>query len=336
MLVNIIYQEKEKAYGGANQFIKALKKYFIENGQYAFDIKNADIILFNSMNEYKQIYTLKRKYSDKIFVHRVDGPCKLYNNLSDERDDIVYKLNAKVADATVFQSNYSRDASIKMGCPIHDFECVITNACDKDIFFIPQQKLHSDKIRIIATSYSDNWNKGFRTYQWLDNHLDFDRFEMSFIGRSPCEFKNIRYYSPMVSSEIAWFLQKSDIYISAAINDPCSNAIIEALSCGVPVIAKNSGGNPEIIGRGGLLFSEDEELIDSFDRLLDGYDSFCENIDNPQINEVAISYLTFFDELISERNNGGLQLTKFSNIDYIGIQVEEFATKLRKKMKCFF
>jgi len=40
----------------------------------------------------------------------------------------------------------------------------------------------------------------------------------------------------------------SDIYITTSHNDPCPNAVIEALACGLPVIHTSTGGTPELVG----------------------------------------------------------------------------------------
>ena len=42
--------------------------------------------------------------------------------------------------------------------------------------------------------------------------------------------------------------QKHEVYINLKYLDPCPNAVIEALSCGLPVIYSNSGGTPELVG----------------------------------------------------------------------------------------
>ena len=39
------------------------------------------------------------------------------------------------------------------------------------------------KVRLISTSWSDNPRKGRATYEWIDQHLDWSRYEYSFVGR---------------------------------------------------------------------------------------------------------------------------------------------------------
>mgnify|MGYP006412637663 CR=1 FL=1 len=102
MKINICYPIKETPHGGANQFLKALKKIFIGKEIYA-ETSEADIILFNSHHNIEELMGTKSIFPNKIYVHRVDGPMRLYNNMNDNRDFIVYKLNS-MASATIFQS----------------------------------------------------------------------------------------------------------------------------------------------------------------------------------------------------------------------------------------
>jgi glycosyltransferase involved in cell wall biosynthesis len=54
---------------------------------------------------------------------------------------------------------------------------------------------------------------------------------------------------------VAWYYQAADIYLHAAHEDTFPNVVLEALSCGVPVIATAVGGIPEQIidGKTGFL-----------------------------------------------------------------------------------
>ena len=46
----------------------------------------------------------------------------------------------------------------------------------------------------------------------------------------------------------------------ASRDDPCSNALLEALACGLPAAYLRSGGHPELVGEAGIGFDEPEEL----------------------------------------------------------------------------
>jgi len=333
MKVYICFPYTDGPYGGGNQFLKALRTIFIEKNIYTSNVEEADIILFNSMNGLFDAYKCKRKNKKAVFVHRVDGPCKLYNNESDYRDDQVYRINARIADATVFQSEFSKNASIKMGCPHKKYEVVIHNACDQSVFYptnisFAEDKALFHKVRLIATSYSDNWNKGFKDYQWLDKNLDFSRYEMKFVGRTPCEFDNIEHISPVGSEDLAEYLRGADIYIIASRKEPCSNALIEAISSGLPVIAYNDGSHPEVIGRNGEIYSAIEEVPRILDSVLQNYSQYAEGIERFDIHKVANEYEAFFDELLELKRKGIIVVQRCNPFHYWMARAERIISKI--------
>ena len=190
MKIFICYDMKDTPHGGANQFLKALKKQFKKNDSYADNVPEADVVLYNSHHDIKTLIQIKDIFPNKIYVHRIDGPMKLYNNMNDERDHIVYHFN-KLANATVFQSQWSYEQNLRMGLRCKKPSIVIYNAPDPNIFNTDYEKKENDKLRLIATSWSDNPKKGFKYYDFLDKNLNFDKYEVYFAGRSPINFKNI-------------------------------------------------------------------------------------------------------------------------------------------------
>lgn len=42
--------------------------------------------------------------------------------------------------------------------------------------------------------------------------------------------------------------RKADIYLHPKYNDPCPTAVLEAMSCGLPIVYSKSGGLPELVG----------------------------------------------------------------------------------------
>lgn len=62
-----------------------------------------------------------------------------------------------------------------------------------------------------------------------------------------------------------------DIFVLSSVSEGCSNVILEAMACGVPVVATNTGGNPELVAdrENGLLFEvgNDRELAEKLHSL---------------------------------------------------------------------
>jgi len=102
--------------------------------------------------------------------------------------------------------------------------------------YIKEGNAPQTKVKLIASSWSNNWRKGFDIYRFLDENLDFSKYEMTFVGNSPVKFKNIKQIPPVESRDLAELLRTHHIYITASQNDPCSNSLIEALSCVICII----------------------------------------------------------------------------------------------------
>lgn len=301
MKIHILFDFQAGASGGGNQFLKALKQYFEKKNTYCDDVNKADAIVFNSHHKLKYSLNLKQKYPKKLFIHRIDGPITLTRD-TENFDYELYQFNNYIADATIFQSEWSKQQNYKLGLSKQQFETTIINAPDISIFNkTDKQKFKSSgKIKIIATSWSPNIKKGFDVYKWLDNNLDFNKYEMTFCGNSPLEFKNIKHIQPLPSNELAKQLKQHDIYITATQKDACSNSLIEAMHCGLPAIALNDGGNPEIIKKGGELFNKKEEIPLLIKKIEEKYTFYTNNINLNNIEKTANMYFNFINSCFAE------------------------------------
>ena len=90
------------------------------------------------INNWKQVVGenfYKKSFPKAKFIHRIDGPMRLYNDLSDPRDQQVYFANETFADATIYQSEWSKDKNLEMGLQPNALNATIQNCADDKIFF---------------------------------------------------------------------------------------------------------------------------------------------------------------------------------------------------------
>src|SRR6266480_7944162 len=134
----------------------------------------------------------------------------------------------------------------------------LPNAVDPAIFHPPMQRepLANRRLRVIATSWSANPRKGADVLGWLDEHLDHDRHELTLAGNTEQTFRNIRVVAPVPSEQLAELLRAHDVFLAPSRDDPCSNALLEALACGLPAAFRRSGGHPELVGDAGIGFDD--------------------------------------------------------------------------------
>jgi len=249
---------------------------------------------------------------------------RLYNKLTDKRDHIVYLANKYLADATLFQSVWSQQQNHHLGLPENLPETVISNASEPSIFNrVGKSEFSMErKVRLIATSWSKNWNKGFSVYQWLAEYLDFEKYEMVFVGNSPVEFKNIKHIPTLNSMELANKLKESDIYIFPSPIEACSNSLLEAMHCGLPAIAASGSSNPELVGKGGEIFSRPEEIPALLEKIIKNYHQYQANIAVPSIEEVGEQYYDFMTEVYNKVQSGRRKNKSFGLMDYITVQTQ--------------
>jgi len=298
--LSIFHEFEPPPSGGGHQFLRAFARQAEARG---IRIGNNIIspstraCLFNSFNFSERRLRWTRRES-VLYVHRVDGPIDVYRGWDSGVDRGIHALNREIADKTIFQSRYSLEKHLELSM---DFKnpVVIMNAADPEIFHPRGRSEFSRdrKIRLIATSWSYNINKGAPVYQWLDEHLDWERYEFTFVGQSPVVFRNIRMIPPVDSYQLADLLKKHDIYITASKNDACSNSLIEAQTCGLPAVFLQSGGNPEIVGQAGAGFDEAEHIPELLDKVVDEYEVFRSQIAIPSIREVSEEYLKVLELL---------------------------------------
>lgn len=298
--LSIFHEFEPPPTGGGHQFLRAFmrqaesKGLRLENNRLS---RTTRACLLNSFNfDEKRLQLVKR--DQVLYVHRVDGPIDVYRGRDDGVDRYIRTVNQKFAKKTIFQSRYSLEKHLELGMEFRN-PTIIMNAADPEIFHSRGKVEFSRnrKVRLIAASWSSNLNKGAPVYQWLDEHLDWDRFEFTFVGQSPVLFKNIRMIPAIDSFRMAELFREHDIYVTASKHDPCSNSLIEALTCGLPAIYLQSGGHPEIVKQGGAGFEAAEQIPELLERLVESYDIYKSHISLPSLEDVSRQYLEVLELL---------------------------------------
>jgi glycosyltransferase involved in cell wall biosynthesis len=291
--VAISHRLRPPPYGGSNQFLLALRGELERRGLRVSDgrlPRRARAVILHA-------YLLDGRVPRRArVVHRVDGPIQLYRGHDDGADERIVELNRALADLTIFQSRWSVEAHRELGIELRE-PVVIPNAVDPAIFFPAAEckPLAGRRVRVVATSWSDNPRKGAETYAWLARSLDRDRYELTFVGRAALPVEAEHTLQPLPSAELAEVLRRQDVYVTASLNDPCSNALLEALACGLPALYAESGGHAELVHEAGLGFDDREELPELLDRLVAELEERRAAIRIPALHEVADRYLEALD-----------------------------------------
>lgn len=291
--------------GGGNSFLNRLKVALKERKYYS-SLFESKVIIFNS--HHRLIYTLilKLLFSQKYFIHRVDGPMSLYTGKLDKRDKLVYIIN-QIADFTIFQSQFSYSQQNKFFNLKKNQFSIIHNGTKIDKCI----KKKNTKKKIIIASWSKNINKGFEIFNYLDNNIDRSTYDIDFFGNSPFSFKNINLKGAVNYQNLERELDNYDLAIIASKNDPCSNFLIECINKKLDILALNSGGHRELIKNNSCLFDTQYELVDKLTNYKIGN---YKNILRYDIYDITTKYIYFCKRTIKSRLPRKVKLLNFFSI----------------------
>lgn len=297
--VNLWHEFHEPPWGGGNQFLLLLRKGLKERGVRILEnrlSRRADAYLLNAVHFDVDAFRDRARKERLPIVQRIDGPIQLVRGRDEASDELCYQLNREFADVTILQSRWSIEATYELGFrpqrPV-----LIHNAVDPDIFHSDGRIPYSSdrKIRLIASSWSDNPRKGGPFYRDLCERLDLDRYEFTFVGRVCEPLPGARMVGSVGSTDLADLLREHDVYITASQADPCSNALIEALACGLPALYLDDGGHPELVGFAGLPFQTVDEALNQLERLVNHYEIFQRLIAVQDAGDVVGRYAQVLD-----------------------------------------
>ncbi len=297
-------------WGGGNQFMLALKGECERRGvEVSINGEGAPAtahLIQSVWFDADKVRTAAAVNNARV-VHRVDGPLSVIRRTKDalDLDRQCYAINRELAVATVVQSWNMLEATWSLGfAPVRPV--IVTNACDPATFYPcsnadlhdndpldpePWQQREDPRVHIVATSWSDNPGKGAAVYEWLDRNADHDRYKFTFIGRVAADLPNWHMIDAQPSEPLADLLRQQDIYLTASRDDPCSNALIEALACGLPSLYFDSGGHRELARFGGLPFAHPFEIPRLLECVRAHYRQYQRLISVPTISDVTDVYL---------------------------------------------
>jgi len=147
-----------------------------------------------------------------------------------------------------------------------------------------------------------------------------NKLRLVMIGDGPLYHESMQLLMRANADDLAWLpgyrddiddiLHIFDIFILPSISEGVSNTILEAMACGLPVIANRVGGNPELIveGETGILCSSGDHtgLADAVQFYMKnpeilkqhGAAGHARVIDNFSIGEMVRNYMKLYDSLV--------------------------------------
>jgi glycosyltransferase involved in cell wall biosynthesis len=235
-------------------FIENFVGYMESHGiTYTDDINESyDILFVNSfMVDYNLIKRVKKRLGEVRVVQRVNGSGRDYGR-RDDADNRQARVNM-LTDLTVFQSRYSVHSTTEKFRVISREGPIIYNAVDTDMFSLEGEKLDLPySVRVCHVTFSANPKKGLGSvYEVAAANPGID-FILCGAQDDSRQLPNIHPRGFVQRSELPRVMRSCDVLVFFSENESCSNVVLEGLASGLPVLYKDSGGTPELVGDCGL------------------------------------------------------------------------------------
>lgn len=248
--------------GGGISFISNFKKAIAPFGHQIVEEGDYDLLFISGATLCDRETYQHAKDNKKFIILRVDNileDSKNRNTGMPRMDEF-----ASFADVVVYQSEWAKRL-LKPHCGDGP---VIYNGIDTDIFFPRNVVKDWEGIRIFYSKYGRGEGKNFNVVQYFFREycLEKDDATLVLAGRFADEIQKINHpfefhqdedfqYLGVVSdpARLAEIMRTCDVALLPYFSDACSNTVLEAQACGLPVIFDYSGGTPEIVEYGMML-----------------------------------------------------------------------------------
>lgn len=191
------------------------------------------------------------------------------SDLNQPLDPISRRLTLRTlreAHTVLTVSEDLRRAVVKMGVRPERVRAVL-NGCDNTVFHCDQSEQIRRELRVEGDASLVLYVGRFDLAKGLAELIrataqiaaQAPKLQLALVGAGPAlsdiqtlakELRildRIRFVAPCPSSEVAKWMRAADVFALPSYREGCPNVILEALSCGLPVVASDVGGIPELV-----------------------------------------------------------------------------------------
>lgn len=212
-----------------------------------------DVIYCHFWHNGYDVYDIAKEMDIPIIV--ASGEAQIEQKCNTQKE----KSFSNYVKGVICVSTKNKDESIKLGLTTGNNCIIIPNAVDSSLFHKMDKDICRKKLGIEEEDFVIAFVGGFIERKGPNrvsaaiSKLNNKRIKSIFIGTNrdgeiynpDCE--GIIHRGPLDHDNIPLYLNAADVFVLPTLHEGCCNAIIEAMSCGLPVISSNLPFNLDIL-----------------------------------------------------------------------------------------
>lgn len=219
---------------------------------------NIDAVYGHFWHNANTMVNYSKKYSKPLFVACGESGKAIQELITILNAQEIDRL-ANTVKGVISVSTENKNRVLQTGLSVEDKIEVIPNAVDKMVFSPKDRKSLREKYGIKDTDFVICFvggfinRKGSKRLSDAITQLNDPNIKSFFMGKAwsydDCtpDCPGILLKDSIPHEDLPDYLSASDVFVLPTLNEGCCNAIVEALSCGLPVISSNLPFNDDIL-----------------------------------------------------------------------------------------
>lgn len=218
-----------------------------------------------------------RRYSIPLFAVAGEGELDTHKKMSHEA---IQEVRSYVKGCICVATKSKRE-SIEAGFATEDMCEVIPNAINPNLFYqrnkLEMRRKYGFDSDDFIVAFVGQWNsrKGVQRLNDALTKLDNSRIKALFMGRGAemPSYKHTIFAGTVNHDLLPEYLNCADVFALPTINEGCSNAVIEAMACGLPIASSDMEFNWDVLNENNSLLFDPMDI----DQIAAAINSLYEN-----------------------------------------------------------